>query len=174
MAEGDRPDPRSRPFSGAGDNGAPRRDRRAATRHRPVWPRAWLGWREPAGFQCVPCWIRDIGVGGIQLGLHEIPPVGVALVFRLDGEWLPTWFEVRILELIPEDQPGFVTARMAFPGSCPFKLFMAVAYGHLSGAGDPRQPLLPGFHASPAEPASGAKSSSPFDRLRTASGTNRR
>lgn len=171
MAEDNASGQRSGPSGGDSNGHNPKRDRRTATRYQSVWSRAWLGWKEQSQFHCAPCWIQDIGLGGVRLGLHELPPIGVPLVLRLDGEWLPNWYEVRILEVLPNDQPGFATARMAFPAACPFELFMAVAYGHIGASRDYHQPHLADFHADAVDRSSRRNASSPFSRSRTVNGT---
>ena len=62
---------------------------------------------------------------------NEVPPESGTVLVRLHGPLLPIWFEARVLEVLPGPQ-GLLILRLVFPGSCPYDLYMAVAYGTAS------------------------------------------
>jgi hypothetical protein len=131
-----------RPPEQTSDN--PGADRRASLRYPAVVRHAWLGWREGREFQRAAAFLLDISLGGCLLAATEVPPAHRTILICLDGPLLPVWFEAKALE-VRASESGIHAVRLIFPGSCPYELFMAVAYGHASHEASRRQPHLPEF-----------------------------
>lgn len=103
-------------------------ERRQAIRYPAVLGRAWVGWREGNDFPRRAAWVIDVSAGGCLLAVDgETPARGTVLV-RLDGPYLPEWYEASIREC--RGGGGNVSAlRLTFPQGCPYELFMGLAYG---------------------------------------------
>lgn len=116
------------------------------TRYAPVIRRAWLGWRDDGEFRPTPAMLMDIGLGGCRVGTAEPPPTGRSMLMRLDGTLLPAWYEVDVLDVRERTEGGYLV-RLQFPDGCPYPLYMAAAFGHVSHQGAGRQPALARFFA---------------------------
>jgi hypothetical protein len=127
--------------------GPPRNDRRSAHRHPALFGRAWLGWREGGEFLGTPAFVLDISVGGCLVAAEKEPPTRGAVLIRLDGPILPVWYEAKVVE-VRGIEAAIRAVRLIFADSCPYELFMAVAYGQANRDASSRQPDLPGFHGN--------------------------
>lgn len=124
-----------------------RNDRRAALRQIATVGRAWLGWREGQEFLVKPAFMLDISMGGCLMAAQVEPPLHRTVLIRLDGPLLPVWFEARVME-VRGGKAAIRAVRLIFADSCPYELFMAVAYGQANREASSRQPPLPGFHGN--------------------------
>lgn len=115
-------------------------DRRAAHRQIATVGRAWLGWHEGQEFLMKPAFVLDISLGGCLMAAQGEPPLHRKALIRLDGPLLPVWFEARVLHVRGGDAE-VRAVRLIFADSCPYELFMAVAYGQAHrDAEDQRSP----------------------------------
>ncbi len=119
-------------------------DRRAAYRQTATFGRAWLGWHEGQAFLSRPAFVLDISMGGCLIAAEGEPPMYRTVSIRLDGPLLPVWFEARVLQVRGGDA-AIRAVRLIFADSCPYELFMAVAYGQASREAASRQPPLPAY-----------------------------
>ena len=122
-------------------------DRRAAHRQTAKVGRAWLGWHEGQAFLSKPAFVLDISMGGCLIAAEGEPPMHRTVSIRLDGPLLPVWFEARVLQ-VRGGEAAIRAVRLIFADSCPYELFMAVAYGQANREASGRQPPLPGFHGN--------------------------
>lgn len=119
-------------------------DRRTSFRYPAVVNRGWLGWREGREFRTVPARLSDVSSGGCLVAAPAVPPKDQTILIRLHGPILPIWYEAQVVE-IREELGGISIFRLSFPGGCPYELFMAIAFGHVSVEAGRRQPELPGY-----------------------------
>ena len=127
--------------------GLSREDRRSAGRQIATVGRAWLGWREGQEFLVKPAFVLDISMGGCLMAAEGEPPLHRKALIRLDGPLLPVWFEARVLQ-VRGGAAAIRAVRLIFADSCPYDLFMAVAYGRANQEASSRQPYLPAFHGN--------------------------
>lgn len=112
---------------------------------------ALLGWRVDGEFHQCRSMLSDISLGGCMAIAEEMPPDFTAVVLCLDGAILPVWYEAQVLE---SRKIGLHTwkLRLSFPESCPYPLYMAVAYG-IANRDSGEQVELPRYQAASAKAA---------------------
>jgi hypothetical protein len=104
-------------------------ERRRSYRNKPQVACGWVGWTSPEGvFERRQALLRDISHGGGMIHCQETPPLHVPIVFQLEGNLLPFWFDVTVVEPIRLPGGGCLL-RVAFEGGCPYELYMAAAFG---------------------------------------------
>ncbi len=98
-----------------------------------------MAWHEVKLFQQTRAGFLDISTDGCRLIAEDVPPRPNSALIRLHGPLLPVWYEAKILSVQIFGAKGHLV-RLGFPESCPYELFMAVAYGMASRDAGHRQP----------------------------------
>jgi len=109
----------------------PDQDRRNATRYPAAAAGSGLarvGWWEGKHFRTAAARIEDISTGGAAVALDSEARTSTAVWISLEGPGPVEWVEARLAGVATAED-GSQVVRLAFPMSCPYEVFKAVAWG---------------------------------------------